>query len=86
MARLSDRVVVALQWQAISWAILLKVASRGKRGNRNWLISRIRVNSVPFRSFLHMGLAAAAIVRGVAPQAGRAACSQRLRRPGQPRR
>ena len=86
MARLSDRVVVALQCQAISWAILLKVAFGGKQGNRNWLISRIRVNSVPFRSLYHMGLAAAAMVRGMAPQAGKAACSQRLRRPGQPRR
>ena len=45
MARLSDRVVVALQCQAISWAILLKVAFRGKPGNRNWLISRIRETS-----------------------------------------
>ena len=42
MARLSDRVVVALQCQAISWAIQLKVAFGGKQGNRNWLISRIR--------------------------------------------
>ena len=54
MARLSDRVVVALQCQAISWAILLKVAFGGKQGNRNWLISRIRVNSVPFTSIYRM--------------------------------
>ena len=31
MARLSDRAVVALQCQAISWAILLKVAFRDLR-------------------------------------------------------
>ena len=70
MARLSDRVVVALQCQAISWAVLLKVALRGRRGNRNWLISRIRVNSVPFTSLYGMGLAALTMVRGMAPQGG----------------